>query len=149
MKSLFEPSTLQEITSRIDRLTPDDSPQWGKKNVSHMLAHCNNGIAMAMGIINPRRTLIGKLIGPLFRSVYSNDKPFPKEGPTSDELRVTSACDFEKEKIRLVELINQFSNNGTEKVTKHPHPFFGPLTSPEWGIGMYKHLDHHLRQFNV
>jgi hypothetical protein len=28
-------------------------------------------------------------------------------------------------------------------------PFFGPLTSLEWSTGMYKHLDHHLKQFGV
>lgn len=149
MKSLFDPSALQEITSRLDKLTPDASRQWGKMNVSQMLAHCSNGVAMAMGTLNPKRTFIGKSIGPLFRSVYSNDKPFSKESPTSDELRVTIDCDFEKERTRLKELIIQFNNNGLEKVTKHPHPFFGPLTSPEWGIGMYKHLDHHFRQFNI
>jgi hypothetical protein len=149
MKSLFEPITLHEITNRLDQLTPVATPQWGKMDVSQMLAHCSNGMAMAMGTIKPKRTLIGKLIGPLFRSVYSNDKPFAKEGPTSDELRVTDECDFKKEKARLKELIIQFSNHGPEKVTNHPHPFFGPLTSSEWGIGMYKHLDHHFRQFNV
>ncbi|MFD1127776.1 DUF1569 domain-containing protein [Paenibacillus provencensis] len=29
----------------------------------------------------------------------------------------------------------------------NPHPFFGKLTSEEWSIGLYKHLDHHLKEF--
>ncbi|EIM78792.1 hypothetical protein A3SI_02021 [Nitritalea halalkaliphila LW7] len=28
-----------------------------------------------------------------------------------------------------------------------PHPFFGPLNKKEWGIVLFKHSDHHLRQF--
>lgn len=149
MKSLFDLTTREEITNRLNELNPAAARQWGKMTVSQMLAHCSNGIEMARGTITPRRTLMGKVVGPLFRSIYSNEKPFSKEGPTSDELRVTDACDFEKEKKRLKELIDLFSSDGPEKVTKHPHPFFGPLTSQEWGTGMYKHLDHHFRQFNV
>ena len=29
------------------------------------------------------------------------------------------------------------------------HPFFGAMTSEEWSVLMYKHLDHHLRQFGA
>ena len=28
-----------------------------------------------------------------------------------------------------------------------PHAFFGKLSGDEWGQLMYKHIDHHLRQF--
>ena len=30
-----------------------------------------------------------------------------------------------------------------------PHPVFGSFTPEQWGQMQYKHLDHHLRQFNV
>lgn len=41
-------------------------------------------------------------------------------------------------------------HTGGEKVcTTHPHPIMGSYTPAEWGKGMYKHLDHHLRQFGV
>jgi Protein of unknown function (DUF1569) len=33
--------------------------------------------------------------------------------------------------------------------TTHPHSFFGRMTADEWAILMYKHLDHHLRQFGA
>jgi hypothetical protein len=33
--------------------------------------------------------------------------------------------------------------------TPHLHSFFGRLTAQAWAILMYKHLDHHLRQFGV
>jgi hypothetical protein len=34
-------------------------------------------------------------------------------------------------------------------LTSAPHPFFGPMTQQEWETLMWKHLDHHLRQFGV
>ncbi len=46
-------------------------------------------------------------------------------------------------------LIDRFATAGREGCTSHPHSFFGRLTPDEWAILMYKHLDHHLRQFGV
>ena len=46
-------------------------------------------------------------------------------------------------------LIDRFAAAGPKGCTTHPHSFFGPLTPDEWAILMYKHLDHHLRQFGV
>jgi len=31
----------------------------------------------------------------------------------------------------------------------HPHSFFGRMTPDEWAVLMYKHVDHHLRQFGA
>ena len=57
-------------------------------------------------------------------------------------------CVRSTERDRLNTLIDRFSTAGPEGCTRTPHCFFGDLTPDEWAIGMYKHLDHHLRQFN-
>jgi hypothetical protein len=46
-------------------------------------------------------------------------------------------------------LIDRFAAAGPQGCTTHPHAFFGSLTPDEWAILMYKHLDHHLRQFGA
>ena len=147
MKSLFEPEAVAEVMSRLDALAPDAPRGWGKMNVGQMLAHCSAALEMAMGRINPPRALIGRLIGPFFRSLYTNDKPFTKGSPTDAALVMSDEKDFAKERDRLKGLVREFAACGEPKVTKNPHPFFGPLTPAEWGKGMYKHLDHHLKQF--
>jgi hypothetical protein len=147
MKSLFEPTTLTEVTERIQKITPQAAKQWGKMEVSQMLAHCGNAMEMAIGDINPKRVFIGRIIGPLFRKKYSDDTPLDRHSPTSEELKVTDMKDFETEKQRLIRLVGKFSSGGPSKATRYPHPFFGELSADEWGKGMYKHLDHHLRQF--
>jgi len=53
------------------------------------------------------------------------------------------------ERERLSGLIDKFAAGGAAGCTKNPHSFFGRLTPEEWAILMYKHLDHHLRQFGV
>jgi hypothetical protein len=149
MKSLFEESAKAEILSRVDQLSPEATRQWGKMQVSQMVCHCARALEMAMGTINPKRAFIGRILGPIFKGKYSDDSAFGKNSPTSTELIVGNSPDFEQEKKRLKDLINQFSSKGESGTTKHPHPFFGPLTPVEWGKGMYKHLDHHLKQFSA
>ncbi len=148
MKSLFEPTTLAEVTERVQKVSPSSPKQWGKMEVDQMLAHCGNALEMAMGIINPKRIFIGRIIGPMFKKKYTDENPFDPNSPTSNELKVTEPKDFDAEKKRLVTLLHKFSSGGEARATTHPHPFFGPLTPREWGIGMYKHVDHHLRQFS-
>ena len=149
MKSLFEPEAVSEIMHRLDALTPDAKREWGKMNVAQMLAHCSVTLDMAMGRNNPPQVLIGRLIGHFFKSQYSNDKLFSRNTPTDASLVIAGEKDFSKERTHLKEQIEEFASGGEAGATKHPHPFFGKLTPEAWGKGMYKHLDHHLRQFGV
>jgi hypothetical protein len=57
-------------------------------------------------------------------------------------------CELDAEREKLIARIETFSKGGPQACTKSPHGFFGKLTADEWGKGMYKHLDHHLQQFN-
>jgi hypothetical protein len=114
-----------------------------------MLAHCSNVLEVATGRKNPPRLFIGRILGPFFKAIFSNEKQFKKNTPTDKSFIVADQRNFDQEKARLVELIRQFGEGGEAQCTRHPHAFFGPLTPREWGIGMYKHLDHHLRQFGI
>jgi Protein of unknown function (DUF1569) len=149
MKNLFEKETVDEVCSRIDSLQPAIQRQWGKMDVAQMLAHCSAAMDMATGASKLPRMLIGRLIGPLVKPVYVNEKPFAKNNPTAKELIVADQRDFRREQEQLKLKIQQFYEGGETNCTRHPHPFFGALTSYEWSRGMYKHLDHHLKQFGA
>lgn len=41
MKNIFKKEVSQEIIQRINNLTNNSKPQWGKMNVAQMLAHLN------------------------------------------------------------------------------------------------------------
>jgi hypothetical protein len=147
MKNLFQPEAVDEVISRIDGLQPAAQRQWGKMDAAQMLAHCSAALDMAAGRLNPPRVFIGRLIGPLFRPIYSNDKPFSRSNPTDPKLVVADRRDFLREQEQLRLKIRQFHEGGEVQCTRNPHPFFGEMTPLEWSTGMYKHLDHHLRQF--
>ncbi len=147
MKSLFEKSAVDEVLERAEKITPQTQRQWGKMNVDQMLAHCSAGLDMASGRVTPSRGFMARLMGGFFKDLYSNDKPFEKNSPTS--LTIGTNLDFAKEKQHLKETVVRFSQSGLSGVTSQPHPFFGKLTPEAWGKGMYKHIDHHLKQFGI
>lgn len=149
MKNLYEPDTEKEVISRIDNLQPSSQRQWGKMDVAQMMAHCSAALDMAAGRINPPRMFLGRMIGPIFKPIYTNEKPFSRNNPTDKQLVISDQRDFAREQDRLKQCVRQFHEAGEGGCTRHPHPFFGKLSQQDWARGMYKHLDHHLRQFGA
>ncbi len=150
MKNLFEAARVVEVKQRIAQMKPDSARQWGKMSPGQALEHCSRGIEMALGEKNLPRVFIGRILGPIVKSrVMANDEPIRRNAPTAKELVVQDERDLGTERARLCGLIDRFAAAGPAGCTAHPHAFFGRLTPDEWAILMYKHLDHHLRQFGV
>ena len=153
MKNLFEPAQVEGIEQRIGLLHAANERQWGEMTLAQTLAHCTAGLDMAEGVIRSRRAafpvrILGWIIKPLF---FRDDQPMRRNSPSSPELLAKPPAQRvrEQERTRLLTKINRFVTQGANHCTAYPHPFFGRLTPGQWGILMYKHLDHHLRQFGV
>jgi hypothetical protein len=150
MKNLFEAETAAEIKERIGRLEPSCPRQWGKMSAAQAMAHCATTMEWAVGDSFAPRMFAGRILGPMVKSrVLKDDAPMRRNTPTAKSLVVADERDLGKERQRLCSLIDRFSAGGPQGCTKHAHTFFGPLTPEEWARLMYKHLDHHLRQFGV
>jgi hypothetical protein len=150
MKSLFEAARAGEMKQRITKLRPDSERLWGKMNPAQALEHCSRGMEMALGDRTPPRVLVGRIMGWMVKPMaLGNDEPMRRNSPTAKELVVQDERDLVTERARLCGLIDRFAAAGPKGCTRHPHAFFGRLTPDEWAILMYKHLDHHLRQFGV
>jgi hypothetical protein len=150
MKNLFEEAKVDEVKERLARLRPDSDRQWGRMNAAQAVAHCTAGFELALGTRRPPRMLIGRIIGRLVKpKVLENDEPLRKNSPTVPGLVMNDDRDLEKERERLCDMIDRFVAAGPTGCTSYPHSFFGRLTPQEWAALMYKHMDHHLRQFGV
>ena len=150
MKNLYEAATVEEIKERIARLGPGSERQWGKMNAGQALAHCSGPMEWALGDSFPPRMFLGRILGPLVKSkVLGDEKPMRRNAPTAKSLVVADERNLEAERKRLCTLIDRFAAAGSKGCTTHPHTFFGQLKPEEWATLMYKHLDHHLRQFAV
>ena len=151
MKNLFEPARVEELKERTARLRPDTAQLWGMMNAAQAVAHCAASLEWAVGDKIPSSAalplrIMGRLVKPM---VLRDDEPMRRNSPTAKELIVQDERELKTERDRLCRLIDRFADAGPEGCTTHPHSFFGRLTPEEWAILMYKHLDHHLRQFGV
>ena len=110
-------------------------------NAAQMLAHCAVSMEMAVGLTQPPRRLVGRII--------IEGQPFRRNSSSDKSLIIHGDRDFEAERQRLTGLLERFQAGGPGACTRHPHSFFGALTPIEWGTFMHQHLDHHLQQFGV
>jgi hypothetical protein len=151
VKNLFDAGLTQELKDRLERLTPDSPRLWGKMDAAQAMAHCAMALDIASGYQIPGRAglgtrIVGRLIKPF---VFKDDAPIRRNAPTNPELVVNDERELSQECGRVCVAIDRFIAAGPAGCTSHPHFFFGKLTPEQWSILMYKHLDHHLRQFGV
>ncbi|MFK7798088.1 MAG: DUF1569 domain-containing protein [Aureispira sp.] len=149
MKNITIPEDRAVIVARIEQLNPNTPALWGKMDVAQMLSHCREGLKLATGELQLKRLWLGYLLGPLIKSTYYNDKPFIKNVQTAKEIKITSPVAFEASKQELLNALEDYTDKQALYGEQASHPFLGHLTTEQWGKGMYKHLDHHLRQFGV
>jgi hypothetical protein len=150
MKNLFHPSAADETCARLASLRPDSPRQWGTMTPAQVLAHCSRAMEMAVGDRKPKRMFIGRFVGPFIKRLAIGDEsPLRRNTPTAPDLVVSDNPDFPVEQRRLETLVRRFADGGPQAATTHPHTFFGSMTPDEWSVLMYKHLDHHLRQFGA
>lgn len=63
MKSLIIKESNREVVDRINKLSPESKPLWGKMNSGQMLAHCTVGLRIVNGEIIPKFNFVFKLLG--------------------------------------------------------------------------------------
>jgi len=150
MKHLFDAAVVKEVKERIAQLGPDSERLWGKMSAGQALAHCSAAMEWAVGDSLPPRAFLGRIMGRIVKPlVLRNEEPMRRNSPTVKTLVVADDRELGAERERLCGLIDRFAAGGPQHCTTHPHSFFGRLTPEEWAKLMYKHLDHHLRQFGV
>lgn len=150
MYTLFDQKIHQDILRRVDSLTENSTPNWGKMDVAQMVKHCQMPLLVATGKmeLTEKIGVFKKLVLKLYKPIMYNDKPWPESVTTPKDFLVTEPQVFEVERAHLKTNINEFHNKA---LNMHwaKHPYFGNFSTDQWGKMQYKHLDHHLRQFGV
>ena len=149
MKTIFDKSTRGELINRINALNENSTAKWGKMNVYQMLKHCTLWQEMILQNKKYKRAFIGLFLGKmLLKNEVKDDRPMKQNNPTIPELKISETNgDIESEKIKLISLMNEYSQYSFPDFS-FVHPFFGKMTKEQIGYHAYKHIDHHLRQFN-
>jgi hypothetical protein len=75
--------------------------------------------------------------------------PWPKgKGKSPREFLVTRPTTWASDLDALRDLVERFSARGPNAPWP-PSRVFGRISGQSWGVLQHKHLDHHLRQFDV
>jgi len=147
MKTIFDQATRDELINRIGSLTDASAAQWGKMNVGQMIRHCILFEEMILGKTVYKRSFVGFLFGQAaLKSLLKDDRPLTRNTPTfifPDKVNMGKVPDECSKWIALVNEYSEFSN------LNFVHPFFGKMNKEQVGYMVYKHTDHHLRQFNA
>ncbi len=148
MKTLWDEHARRDLLSRVDRLTPDTPPQWGRMSAGEMLAHCVEGMKMGLGELETRQRR-GLLSRWPFKYVFVYWVRFPKGAPAPREVVTRGRdVDWSGSVAALRDSFERFSSRRDQR--EWPvHPVFGTLSGRAWGALGWRHLDHHLRQFGV
>lgn len=151
MNGEFDDELKAGIYGRLDKLTPDTKGQWGKMNVTQMLAHMNDAFKISLGMkeaVDTSNFYTNKIKFPV--AVYVLPA-WPKGESTAAEMDQaqlgTKPRDFYTELEFLKKMMDVF--NEREEGKLKPHPMFGRLTKKQWRDLFVKHLEHHLKQFGV
>lgn len=149
MNSIYDKASSEVMITRINNLTSESQPLWGKMSVDQMLHHCKLATDVAFGNQDLKINFLMKLLGKMLKKKVFYGGDMGKNSPTAKEFIITEHFDLEKVKSELIANFSRFAFEGTSSIKLMDHPFWGKMTYEDWDALMWKHTDHHLRQFGV
>ncbi|MCS3737451.1 DUF1569 domain-containing protein [Mucilaginibacter dorajii] len=148
MKTVFDKATRHQLITRINTLDENSKAEWGKMNIYQMLKHCTLAEELYLGYSTHKRVFLGRLIGKMaLKGMLKDETPMARNAPTSPQFIVAETSgDIEVQKKRWIALTEEYASFDKPEFV---HWFFGKMTREQLGRFVYKHTDHHLRQFNA
>jgi hypothetical protein len=148
--NIFTDLPYAQIVHRLKGLNATSERQWGTMTPAQMLRHCRSQVDFILNPTDDVKVYKTMLRFSPIRWLALYGMPWPKNTKTAPEMDVnkglTDTADFETElKLILEALHNLYHAQHVEAI----HPLFGKMGKTQWGRVVWKHLDHHLRQFGL
>ncbi len=147
MKSIWQEDARRELNDRVGALAWDRRAEWGRFTAPKMVCHLAESLKMAIGDLKvaPKKSPIRY---PPLKQLIIYVAPFPKGVPTAPELLARAPKDWRSDVQDVQALLARAGSSRTTDAWPE-HPAFGKLSTRAWGVLIYRHMDHHLRQFGV
>jgi Protein of unknown function (DUF1569) len=150
LPNIFTKPVSEAVIARIQQLTPETAAVWGKMNAAQMIAHCSVTYEMIYEDKHPQPGAFMRFIlKMLVKKTVVTAAPYKQNSQTAPAFLMKDEKNFEAEKHRLINYITKTQELGEGHFDGKASHSFGVLNKNEWNNMLYKHLDHHLRQFGV
>ncbi len=150
LPNIYTPTIVSDLTQRLQKIAAETPALWGKMDAAQMMAHLNKPYEIIMGENTERPNAFMRFILKMIaKNTVVNEVPYKQNTPTAPGFVISGTPDIEAERARLLAYMNRVVSMGEAQFEQMAHGAFGPLSAEEWNNLMYKHLDHHLRQFGA
>jgi hypothetical protein len=147
-KTIFNQARFLSIYDRVLTIRPGAQRRWGLMNVAQMLNHLKISTAGGLKVLQLKdessflsRTFIKFIVLYVLPRLPRNI-----EAPQSSKREINQVPDFDEEKQQVLLTLEKVY---TSSDRAYPHPMFGSMSRAQWGRLIYRHFDHHLRQFGA
>ena len=147
-RSLRTERTREEMVARIRAFSPVHRRCWGEMAHSRVFAHLGDALRLSLGELG-NETSIADAPFASRRREWIHELLWP-EGKVQapPEGFLTAPTDWEADRELLLELVVRFANEPPTRLAS-AHPLLGEMSGEDWDVLMFRHLDHHLRQFGA
>jgi hypothetical protein len=150
MPTLRNEADRKALVERLARVTPESRAQWGRFDAPRMMCHLGDALDEGLG----RRTIprLGPGLGPALLRHFPVKHlaiyvvPMPKGAKAPRELLAEEPGDFETNRRRVVAAVEEMAAMPSGRAPDHF--LLGSMSYGQWNALGWKHIDHHLRQFN-
>lgn len=148
--SIYNQSYVDTQIERLNQLTENTIPQWGKMNAGQMLAHLCVSYDMAFTNKYTKPNILARwILKKLVKPGVVGPKPYPKNSRTAPQFIINDARNFEEEKANLIGYLQKVSDLGEDHFDDKFYHSFGKMKAAEWNVLFGKHLEHHFTQFGI
>jgi len=148
-RNVFTPHHLDRLIARVLQVRPDSRRRWGRMTPHQMLCHLSDSMRATLGEwtrpphrLPPMRALVRFL-------AFNLPVRWPHGVRTARELDAerdgTKPVDFERDRAELIALLRRIAASDSLP----PHPLWGRMSRGMTGRYVWRHTDHHLRQFGA
>jgi hypothetical protein len=148
MWSLRDQKARAAVVARIWQLTPQCERRWGELEAARLLPHLADALRLALRGCTAD-SVSKQAPFAAHRYEWIHERAWPEGGTKSPPQGFTTPPTvWEQDRALLLHLVAQFAATPGRELAAE-HPLFGEMDEADWDVLMYRHLDHHLRQFGV
>ena len=148
MPALHDAAVRESLRTRLKSLTPNARRKWGQMTADQMLWHVAGSLELVAGRASaPPGKAPLPLPKPVLRFAVIN-LPWPRGAPTVPQIVATGQHDFEKQRTRVLDLIDEVARKDLHGPWPM-HSLLGKMSGAQYSRFVAKHVDHHLKQFSA